>query len=365
MTPAPKGEGDLIRSLLSRAEFQAPLATARNYVSNVWRALFSLAGRYRPIPPAEKAIALADTIPFRGDAPLQIKEGVREQGRMAFRIPRPVMETAENLVVTPMGGGWKGGCFYERYSACRPGLRMLLERHAPMADHPAGYVVQSAHKDTYGDWVSEYLCAVARAYPLDAPLFLPAWFADRPYVARDLKARGVDHIFVDKPMRIKQARILRQQKYFVHFPSNEIDTLRTFFGHEPAAPAPGGIVYLSRKHEVSEVANRVYPNEVIETIVEARGGRIIRTAGAPQEEYALAAADAETVIFDHGSAIYNSLRWRPKRTIEIISDAWWHNAFLMFADAMGVKDRTIIRGDLGDDHVARLLHETLDRPVET
>jgi hypothetical protein len=30
---------------------------------------------------------------------------------------------------------------------------------------------------------------------------------------------------------------------------------------------------------------------------------------------------------------------------------------------MGVTDYTIIRGDLGDEHVARLLNETLDRPV--
>jgi capsular polysaccharide biosynthesis protein len=164
-------------------------------------------------------------------------------------------------------------------------------------------------------------------------------------------------------MRIRQAKVLRQQKYFVHFPRNEIETLRAFLGFEQAEPAPRGIVYLSRKNEVSEVANRVYPNEIIETIVEARGGRIIRTAGAPLEEYGLAASDAETVIFDHGSAIYNSLRWRPIRVVEIVSDAWWNNAFLMFADAMGVTDYTIIRGDLGDEHVARLLNETLDRPV--
>jgi hypothetical protein len=353
----------LIRAVLSRAEFQAPLAVARNHVSNVWRALFALAGRYRPISPAEKAVALVDTIRFRGDPPRQIKEGVREQGRMAFRMPRPVMESVDNLVVTPMGGGWKDGCFYERYSACRPGLRMLLEAHRPQADYPAGYVIQSAHKDTYGDWVSEYLCAAARAYPFGAPLFLPAWFADRPYVARDLKSKGIEHVFVDKPMRIRQAKVLRQQKYFVHFPRNEIETLRAFLGFEQAEPAPRGIVYLSRKNEVSEVANRVYPNEIIETIVEARGGRIIRTAGAPLEEYGLAASDAETVIFDHGSAIYNSLRWRPIRVVEIVSDAWWNNAFLMFADAMGVTDYTIIRGDLGDEHVARLLNETLDRPV--
>lgn len=342
----------------------ARAAALRNDISKMWRWSFAAAGRYRPIPSDETEIVFDKRVSFKGDAPLQIANGVHEQGRMAFRLPRSQLEDADDLIVTPNGGVWREGCFEERYSAGRPGLRLLLETHRPNEAMPEAYIVQCAHNDTYGDWVSEYLVPVLGAAPLSAPLLLPARIASKPFVARDLKALGVEWRTIKRPVRIEKARVLRQQKYFVHFPEDNVRLLRQVFGEPKGAPRPGGVVYLSRYGEASDVAPRDYPSLVIEDMIKARGGRVIRTGGAAFEDYAAAAVDAETVVFDHGSAFYNTLGWPMRRVVEIVSDGWWNNAFLMLTDAAGVDDYTIIRGDLGDAHVKELLTKTLDAPLD-
>lgn len=349
---------------LERFVSPAFVADARSRVSSVWRKLFETAGKYEPFSPQEKEIVCVDKIGFAGDAPVQIVGGVHEQGRMAFRRKRPLQEQVSNLVVTPKGAGWKDGCLYERYSAGAFGLRAFLEKRRPRAVFENGYYIQAAHKDTYGDWVSEYLTAIARARPLSAPLFLPAALASRHYVQRDLASMGVEFVAVDKPVEIRSAIVLRQQKFFVHFDKAEVAALRTLFGVEPAAPRPESLVYFSRRGEVSEVAHRTYPHDVVERVVAAHGGRVVETVRATPEDYLSIAGEAETVIFDHGSAIYNALHWRPRRLIEIVSDNWWNNAFLMLGDAMGVDDYTIIRGSLDAAHVAKRLEEALARPLD-
>ncbi|MEZ5894736.1 MAG: hypothetical protein R3C58_16525, partial [Parvularculaceae bacterium] len=67
---------------------------------------------------------------------------------------------------------------------------------------------------------------------------------------------------------------------------------------------------------------------------------------------------------DHGSAIYNAVGWPMRRAVEIASGDWWNNSFLMLLDAVGVRDYTIIRADLGDEHVSRRLAEALDAPLD-
>ncbi len=342
----------------------ARAAELRDDISKMWRWGFAAAGRYRPIPAEETEIVFEKRVPFKGDAPLQITTGVHEQGRMAFRAPRPQLEEADDLIVTPSGGAWRNGCFEERYSAGRPGLRRLLEGCRPDQTLPEAYIVQCAHNDTYGDWVSEYLVPVLGAAPLSAPLLLPATIATKSFVARDLKDLDVDWRTIDRPVRIEKARVLRQQKYFVHFPEGNVRLLRQVFGEPKNAPRPGGVVYLSRYGEASDVAARRYPSLVIEDMIRARGGRVIRTGGATLEDYAAAAADAETVVFDHGSAFYNALGWPMRRAVEIVSDNWWNNAFLMLCNAAGVDDYTIIRGDLGDAHIKERLLKTLDAPLD-
>ncbi|WDI32649.1 hypothetical protein PUV54_05495 [Hyphococcus flavus] len=334
-------------------------ANVRGRIGSFFRLFFTATQRYAPFNPRDTELKLAQKIHFSGDAPVQIESRACEQGRMVFARERPESEDVKNLVVTPNGGGWVGSRCYERYSASAPGLRVLLGHRSPAEAYETGYWVQSAHKDTYGDWVSEYLSAIIRHEPLNAPLFLPAELASRPYVCRDLARLAVDFVSVDRPMKIKNATVLRQQKYFVHFRRRDVAALRKVFAPPCEPPSPGSLVYLSRYGEVSEVADRQYPNEIVERVVADCGGRVIRTADAHPETYRAAALEADTVVFDHGSAFYNALGWRPRKVIEIVSDGWWNNAFVMLADAMGIEDYTIIRGDLGDRHVAGRLKQAL------
>lgn len=337
---------------------------ARGRISDLWRWMFSYTGRYRPLPPDETEIILTDKLFFKGDAPRQIAGGVKEQGRMAFAKPRPVWEDVDDLIVTPKGGGWVAGQFCERYSACQPGLRMLFEDCRPTTTVDEAIVVQSAHKDSYGDWVSEYLCAIARAYPLSAPLLIAAELGRRPYVHRDLDALGVTWRSVNAPVKIRRARVLRQQKFCVNFSPSDATILRRLFPARMVSPRPNGVVYLSRHGEVAAVANRPYPSELIEEVVVAHGGRVIRTAEASRDDYAAAAVDAETVIFDHGSAVYNAIAWPVRRLIEVASDSLWNNAFLTMAQAIGICDYTIIRGDLSESHIRGQLTKTLADPLD-
>lgn len=342
----------------------ARAADLRRNVSSIWRRLFAAVGRYRPMPLMETEVLFQDRCAFKGDPPVQILDGAHEQGRMAFRRPRPAFEEAADLVVTPSGGAWREGCFEERFSAGRPGLRRLMENRRPVEMTAEAVVIQSAHNDTYGDWVSEYLVPVLRTSPLSAPLLLPKAIAAKPFTSRDLAALGIEWRAIDRPIRIAKARVLRQQKFFVHFTVEEARLLRGFFG-EAAAPArAGGLVYLSRFGEVSDVADRRYPNSAVEKFVKSRGGCVIRTATAAREDYEAAAKHAETVIFDHGSAFYNTIGWPVRRVVELVADAWWNNAFLMLADAAGTRDYTIIRVDLGEAHVQRLLEQTLAAPLD-
>lgn len=350
--------------LLARLFGPARAADMRSDVSSIWRRGFAAAGRYRPIPAQETAIVLEDRVTFKGDAPVQVVDGAHEQGRMAFRIPRPSYEEAANIIVTPNGGVWRDGCYEERYSAGRPGLRMLMENRRPEETLTEAVIIQCAHNDTYGDWVSEYLIPVLREAPLSAPLLMPAKVAAKPYAKRDLDRLSLDWRSIDRPLLIEKARILRQQKFFVHFPEKEARLLRGIFG-EPCNPArPGSVVYLSRHGEISDIAERHYPSLLVEEIVKARGGHVIRTCEASPESYAAAGHEAETVIFDHGSAFYNTLGWPVRRVVEIVDDAWWNNAFVMLSNAVGIDDYTIIRGDRGDQHVKAMLATVLETPLD-
>lgn len=282
---------------------------------------------------------------------------------MAFRSAPPQCENVENLVTTPLGGGWLSGKLHQRYSAGVPGIRMLTEDRTPKRIIDSGYVVQSAHHDTYGDWVSEYLCPVVRALPLNAPLFLPRRLSAQGYVRRDLKEWGVDWKPVEHPLQITHAKVLRQQKYFVHFPREDAALLHRLWPRSAKPARPGGIVYLSRRGDLSQVAHRTYPSALIEALVEARGGRILLTATASKADYEMAAEFSETLIFDHGSAIYNTIGWPVRRIVEIVNDGWWNNAFLMLADAIGIQDITLLRAGLGDAHIRKRLETLFNSPI--
>ena len=354
-----------MKSLFTHAKFQAPLATLRSRISDIWRTGFAAAGRYRPLSAADIATVKGSDVPYKGDIPLG-GGNLRFQTRLRFKIPRPPYEVVDNLIVTPAGAGWKGGVLYERYSASKPGLRMLAGNHAPVKTVSEGFFIQSEHTDTFGDWTSEYLSPLARVGEINAPVFLPAAMAQRSYVQRDAKRLGIDFTAITEPLHIKKARVVRQSKVIRYWTHEELDAYRKFLNTAPPEPAPGSMVYLSRHGEASEVAVRTHPNEAVEAVVRARGGLVLRTGETDLEGYLAAANSAETVLLDHGSAGYNMVYWRAKRLIEFASDDWWMNSFVMFAHASGVRDITIIRSDLGTgEAVAAKTAAALDQPIET
>lgn len=299
--------------------------------------------------------------PFKGDIPRSAGDE-HGQRQMTFATARPVFEEVENLVVTPRGGGWKEGVLFEKYSAKKPGLRMLMASRKPAHTAPEGIFVQSEHVDTFGDWMAEYLSTLAQLPRIDAPVFLPAALAAKGYVQRDEARIGVDFVGIDKPLLIKRAKVMRQTRFIRYWLPAQVGALRTLLKVEPVPPAPGSLLYLSRHGERSEVADRTHPNLMLEEQVRARGGTVLRTAEASLDDYLKAGQQAETLLYDHGSAAYNMVYWRPRRIIEFASDDWWMSSFLFFANASGIRDYTIISTDRPG--AAERLNAALEAPLE-
>ena len=350
-------------SFFRHAKFRAPLARLRNVFGVCWRTSFAMLGRYRPMRADEMAYSVHDAVPFKGDIP-QRSGGVHSQQRLSFREQRPALEAVENLIVTPLGGGWKDGTLYERYSSCRPGLRMLAGPPKPITEVDSGYFIQSEHTDTFGDWMSEYLSPLSHLESIDGPVYLPRAMADKPYVKRDAERLNINFVGVEGALLIRNAQVVRQRRCIRYWRHDDVTALRKLIAANPEAPAPGSLVYLSRHGEASEVANRTHPNLLIEALVRRRGGVVLRTSQASYEDYLNAASEAETVLFDHGSAGYNMVYWRSRRVIELVSDAWWMNSFLFFADALGIRDYSLICSDRGSpDDVASRIERALDAPI--
>lgn len=354
---------DLRVNFLQHAKVRAPLAIARDRVGSFWRRLFGAIGRYRPLSAGETACVEGDAVSFKGDIPVHAGSAYQQQ-RLHFKQSRPAFETVDDLVVTPEGAGWTNGVLFEKYSASKPGLRRFIGDRRPVETAPRGFVIQSEHIDTFGDWMSEYLAPLAGVDCIDAPVFLPARFASKPYVHRDAARLNIDFRTVHAPLLIEKAFVVRQPKVVRYWTTEDTDRLRKFLKVASTQPDPGSLLYLSRHEEASEVAVRSHESLLVEEIVRQRGGMVLRTSAASLEDYLIAASNVETLLFDHGSAAYNMVYWRPKRVVEFVSDDWWMNSFLFFSDAIGVRDYTIIRGDLGPDHIRRVLTETLLQPVD-
>lgn len=340
------------------SKVQAPLARLRSDVSSVWRSLFTAAGKFAPLTAEELENVRSEFVPFTGDVPVNAGDEYG-QWRLSYVKERPVFEEVENLVVTPDGGGWKDGVFYERYSAVKPGLRMLLADHAPVRAVSSGIVIQSEHVDTFGDWMAEYLTPMSRLPRIEAPVFLPASLAGKTYVKRDGERFGIEFAGVDAPVLIERAKVLRQPRVMRYWAPDQVKALQSLLKTPARPPAPGSLLYLSRHGEQSEVANRTYPNLMAEEQVRSRGGTVLRTAEVSLQDYLDAADKADTILFDHGSAAYNMIYWRPRRAIEFVSDDWWVNSFLFFAHGLGVTDYTILCTD--KPGIADRLAAALDR----
>lgn len=352
-----------MNALYRHAKFQAPVAQLRDRVSSIWRGAGSVLNFYERMLSEEKEVVEGDVAPFKGDIPLGAGD-THNQISLNFARPRPVMERVENLVVTPEGAGWKDGRLVERYSASKPGLRMLAGKRRPDRVAPKGYFVQSEHTDTFGDWMSEYLSPLAHLPEITAPVYLPRALARKPYVRRDGERTGIEFTEIEAPILIRDAIVVRQQRFIRYWREKDVEALSRLLSVRAVTPKQGSMLYLSRHGEVSEVADRTHPSLMVEEIVKERGGVVLRTKDASLEKYLEAAQWAETILFDHGSAAYNMIYWSPRRAIEFASDAWWMNSFLFFANASGVKDYTLICTDRGNlDSVRDRINAALDAPI--
>ena len=351
--------------MLRHAKIQSPLSKVRSALSGFWRTIFARMGRFKSVPDQRRRLVPVDDVFFRGDIPIRAgKEN--KQTRLAYEQAPPPFEDVKDLVVTPIGAGFLDGVLYEKYSAEKPGLRALVSGGAPTKTIDHAYFVQAEHRDTFGDWMAEYLTPIACLGAIDAPVLLPESLARRRYVQRDIKRLDIAFEPITERTLIRHARVVRQSRFVRYWTQSETTALRSLLKTDPPAPDPGSIIYLSRHGEKSNIAERTHPNLVIEKIVRDLGGKVLRTADAALSDYLEAAQSAETVIFDHGSAGYNMVYWQPKRVIEVVTDDWWLNAFVFFANAIGVSDYGIIRSDLGDDaRVERKLNELLTTPLSS
>jgi len=344
------------------AKVQIPLMRLRSRVSELWRFAFRILGKFKPLTAAEMAVVEAERVPFKGDIPLGAGDE-HHQNRLVYARPREPVETVKDLIFTPAGAGWAKGRLFERYSACKPGLRLLAAPPRPAREIDEAYVVQAGYFASFGDWFSEYIAPLSRAGDIKAPVLLPAKVSKRAYVDRYAKAANIAFEPIEAPVLIRNAHVVRQLRVIRYWRPEDAIALRRLLKASPVAPRPSSLLYLSRLGEKSEIAERGYPSEIVEKIVKARGGRVLRTGDATLNDYIAAAEDAETILYDHGSAAYNMIYWQPRRAIEFVSDDWWMNSFLFISDSIGVKDYTIIRGDLPG--VAERLEAALDAPFIT
>ncbi|WP_425410387.1 glycosyltransferase 61 family protein [Hyphococcus sp.] len=352
-----------MNAIFRHAKFQVPLVQMRDRISSVWRGASSLLKLYQPLSEEENAVEQHGAVPFKGDIPRKAGDA-HHQFRLVYKQPRPAAEKVENLIVTPEGAGWKDGRLFEKYSAGKPGLRMLAGAHAPVREVDEGYFIQSEHTDTFGDWTSEYLSPLSLLPEISAPVFLPRSMAKKAYVRRDAERTGLQFVDIDAPIRIRNATVVRLQRYIRYWRAKDVMALRKLLNVEPVTPQSGSLLYLSRYGETSEVATRTHPNLMIEEVIKERGGVVLRTGETRLEDYLNAARYAETILYDHGSAAYNMIYWSPKRAVEFVSDAWWMNSFLFFAEGLGVHDYNIICTDRGGlDSVRDRLNAVLDAPL--
>jgi capsular polysaccharide biosynthesis protein len=344
------------RSLVSRAK--APLGAAA-------RALCARTGRYRAMSPQEHETVPVGPVPFAGDVPVSAGRD-HHQIRRRYARPRAAASTVANLLYTPRGIAWADGAAHERHSAAVPGLGDLIR--PPRIDRAEriaqGTVVQTVTPATYGDWFDELLSTLARNIDdIVEPIVLPRRLAGKSYVLRDMEAVGRAWRFADRDLLIGSAKVLHQIEFNKGWTVETAAAMRALLRPQPPAADPGSVLYLSRRGVRSEAGDRDYPHDLVEAVVSEFGGEVLATGASDIERFKSVGRHAETVVADHGSALYNLIHWRTARVVELASDAWWNNAFLFYADTLGIADYTIIRSDLAPEETERKLRAVLSAPV--
>ena len=105
------------------------------------------------------------------------------------------------------------------------------------------------------------------------------------------------------------------------------------------------MIYLSREGESAALIERSYPHGIITSVMEELGVKIVFARDSSLEDYRQLALEAETVVADHGSALYNLLLWQTRNVIELYTNDWWNADFLFLAKALGVTNYALINTD--------------------
>ena len=286
------------------------------------------------------------------------EDGPQKWVDFKYAVPDPSWSHSRaDLVVTPSGVSWTGAIVDldssspppESLKRFLPGLnRFNPERIAEAT------VVQAEYSGTYGDWVTCYLRPIVLADRLVEPLLLPPILKTRDYVAVDLARLGIAHRFCDRPIKVAKCLVLRRRTTSLVWTSDEARDFRDRMRIRPDPPEPGSLIYLSRvgvksNSDLSPSVRRETRSELIERTIREMGGTVVRTEGLLFDDFARYASRAETVVADHGAALYNLLQWNTRNVVEIAAEDWWLCCFLSLSTALGVERHTIIRAGLYDD----------------
>ncbi len=349
MPLAPKGSSTVtldLMKILGNPDWTHPLVRAKNIVAGPLRRALAHTGRWTPRTTAEIDTVQTETLMPTGDKPAQ--------RRLVYAAARPEREVFQNLTYTPTGMGVVDGKIVERCSVRAPSIPDILKtpRHAAV-ERPRGTIIEAETPYTYGDWVGDFICALATSENIVEPLILPAFLAEKSYVKRDLKALGLSYVAATEPIRIATATVLRKRLPSYYWSHREVTAYRKAFSITPPQPQEGSTIYLGRFSAISESVQREYPTEAVAKIIKSVGGVVFDAREASPDKFNDIAAQTETVIADQGSALFGVMHWRTKNVIELTRRDWWHSANLFIAKASGVRNYAVIAVDGLDDAALR------------
>lgn len=274
-----------------------------------------------------------------------------------YKTPRPELTHENNIRYLPPGTACRGFQMIQDYSVRSIGLKSLLwqfRRTGRILDQAT--IIHAEYPNTYGDWVTEHLKALALVGNTNGPLVLPAFFRSRQYVNRDLAFIGQETVFADEPILIRNCTVIHKTKTVNGWDAADVAAFRKKFRFRNLKPIPGSILYLSRAGVVSAHAGvtREIRHECVEKVIQAFGGQTVKTDGLGIEDFLQLGERAEIIVADHGAAMFNILHWNAKHVIEIVPDDWWSRCFVILSNACGVESHFTISDTQDSDIEAKL-----------
>lgn len=259
--------------------------------------------------------------------------------------PRDIIKRRRNVLYTPQGFAWRGAVLDEEMSSQIPTTNGHLLRPLRAQERiEKGTLLHAEYGVTFGDWISEQSRSLALVDEVPEPVLLPRVLYDRPYVKREFERLGIAVEIIDKPTLVKEATAIVKPQPDIIWNADDVAAYRRFNGIDPKPPRPGSIIYLSREGAKSEQsrATRSYPTESISEIVEELGGKVVHTGSLGYDDFMALADDAETVIADHGAAMFNLVGWQTRSVIELAAENWWDGCFVFLSAALKIKRHEVL-----------------------